>query len=362
MTTFGDLRSWRAAGLEAASAELRRDLKKLERARDELEAKAIPDSWSGLSRVVAVARKSALVATMTAHLDGVRTFERAVYSAIAAVRAIGTEVDDIDADARAGDFEVGADGSVSDVSVPPTFHHRFEAEEWRSTRVHGQQLLVTRVEKVLQQAYDVDRALVQARPRDSFSSEGPKGVADPEVADDWARMSDAERRTALANMARELAERYGIEDYEMVIDDLEDQDGDGVDDDPASDLHGYWSESDKEMHLDSTELADPDIINTLAHEMRHAAQHENIRDADPGLVDRGLINAGLKDDPFNPPPGVTRDDVEEWERNFEDYQTADDDGWDAYLDQPVERDARESGEEYVETLTPEELESHRGGR
>lgn len=361
MTTFGDLRGWDAAGLESASTDLRGDLRVLERARDDLEQKTLPDSWSGLARLSGEIRQRALVGRMSEHVDGVRVFERAVFSAAATVRTIRTEVDAIDSDARGRELSVGADGSVSDVADPPTFHSRWEAEEWGSSRQSAVAALAERVQAVVDRAYAVDRALLAARPTTSFSDAGPRGVVDPEVAAEWAAMSDDERRAGLESMAREIAEDHGL-DYEMVISDLEDQDGDGVDDDPDSDLHGYWSEDDREMHLDSTELADPDIINTLAHELRHAAQHENIRDADPGPIDRALITAGLKDDPFHPPPGITRDDVEEWAENFDDYQTYDDDGWDAYLGQPVEEDARESGEDYLEGLTPEQLERHREGR
>lgn len=360
MPTFDDLRRWDADGIGSASTELRADLRALERARDELETKTVPESWHGLASAAAALRQALLVSSMSEHIAGVQHFEREVFRAGASVRAVRSEVEAIDADAQAQELRVAADGSVSDIASPPVLRSRWEAEEWTSTRRMLVAGLAERVRRVVDDAYAVDRALLAARPTSAFSDAGPRGVVDPEVQADWREMTDAERRAALASMAEELADLYGLEDYEMIISDLEDQDGDGVDDDPGSDLHGYWSEDQKEMHLDSTELADPSVINTLAHELRHAAQHENVRDADPGVVDDVLIGAGLKDDPFDPPPGITRDDVEGWDANFDDYQTYADDGWDAYLDQPVEEDAREAGETYLEDLGPEDLDRHRG--
>ncbi|MCW2792098.1 MAG: hypothetical protein JWO76_1196, partial [Nocardioides sp.] len=225
-------------------------------------------------------------------------------------------------------------------------------------RIVERDALVARIQSVLDKAYEVDSALVQARPDDAFNDAGPHGVVDPEVERDWSTMSDAERRAVLEHMARELADKYGVDDFDVIIEDLEDRDGKDGDDDPSLDYHGFWSEDDKGLHLDSNELSDPDLINTMAHEVRHAAQHEMIRDANPGLIDQALIDAGIKDDPFHPPPGVSAQDVEDWKENFDDYHSPEDD-FDAYHDQPVEADARDSGEQYLDDLTPEDLDHER---
>ncbi len=171
-------------------------------------------------------------------------------------------------------------------------------------------------------------------------------------------MSDDERRATLEEMAETLADDYGLDDFEIRYEDLEDEDGDGADDDPQTNSHGSWSDDDRVLRIDVNDLDDPAIINTMAHEVRHAGQHENVRDADPGLIDQALIDAGLKDDPFDPPPGVHREQVEDWRDNFDDYQRAEDD-FDDYWNQPVEADARESGEDYLDDLTGEDLEEHR---
>ena len=66
--------------------------------------------------------------------------------------------------------------------------------------------------------------------------------------------------------------------------------------------------------------------------------------------------------------GMTPEEVQEWEDNFDDYESApSEEDWeedpeaaqeqyDRYFEQPVEVDAREEGAEFVEGMTPEELE------
>ena len=69
--TFGRLRSWRAAGVSAASDELRVDVLTLEKARDVVESDAVPDAWTGLGRwtasAAAASRPSAKPSTDDAH-------------------------------------------------------------------------------------------------------------------------------------------------------------------------------------------------------------------------------------------------------------------------------------------------------
>ncbi len=44
------------------------------------------------------------------------------------------------------------------------------------------------------------------------------------------------------------------------------------------------------------------------------------------------------------------------EGDFDDYQTSQDDGFDAYHDHPVEADARETGGSYLDDLDEDDLE------
>ena len=60
------------------------------------------------------------------------------------------------------------------------------------------------------------------------------------------------------------------------------------------------------------------------------------------------------------PPGATRDDVEDWRDNFDDYITPAED-FEGYENQPVESDARDAGDDFVDGLTGEDLERLREG-
>lgn len=342
--TFGDLRSWRAAGVTSASEMLRADIKALEKARDTVETDAVPDSFQGIGAWMAHARRASLLASMDTHIEGLTSFERAVYAQAAPVAGIETAVQDIDSDAAAQQFAVDAGGGVTDVAPPQRFESSFEVKEHLESRRHQRDALVTRINDVLDDAYAVDSALVAARPHGSFSDDGPDYVVDPEVERDWAGMSDEERRRVLEHIAEQRAREAGVDDFEVRIEDLEDQDGDGVDDDPSTDSRGSWSEGDRVLRIDEGNLDDPTILGTVAHEVRHAEQHKAVDD---------LPWWWWED--YDGPPGVSQEEVEDWRDNFDDYKTSDDDGFDAYRDQPVETDARETGGDYLDDLDKDEL-------
>ena len=343
--TYGDLRSWRAAGVTSASEMLRADIKELEKARDTVETDAVPAGFEGLARMAAVARQAALIATMEAHIEGLTSFERTVYAQAATVTSIEKAVQDIDTDAAAQQFSIDSSGTVSDVAPAQTFHSSFEAREHQESRSQQRNALVTRMNTALDDAYAVDSAIIAARPHGSFSDDGPEYVVDPEVERQWAEMSDDERRAVLEHIAEERAREAGIDDFEVRIEDLEDQDGDGKDDEPGTDSRGSWSEGDRVLRIDEGNLDDPTILGTVAHEVRHAQQHKAVDD---------LPWWWWED--YHGPPGVSQDEVEDWRDNFDDYKTSKDDGFDAYHDQPVEADARETGGGYLDDLDKEELE------
>ncbi|PKH42203.1 hypothetical protein SAMN05192575_10798 [Nocardioides alpinus] len=343
--TWGDLRSWRAAGVTSASDLLRADIKALELARDAVESDAIPASFEGFARIAAVARQAALVATMETHLEGLTSFERTVYGQVATVTSIERAVQDVDTDAAAQQFSIDSSGTVSDVSPPRTFDNTFERNEHQDGRRRQLEALVARMTAALDDAYAVDSAIIGARPHGSFSDDGPDYVVDPEVEREWATMSDDERRAVIEHIAEEQAREAGVDDFEVRIEDLEDADGDGVDDDPDTDSRGSWSEDDRVLRIDEGNLDDPTILGTVAHEVRHAEQRKAVDD---------LPWWPWED--YHGPPGVSQEEVESWEDNFDDYKTSDDDGFDAYHDQPVEADARETGGGYLDDLDRDDLE------
>lgn len=351
MITFGDLRGWDAGALASASETLEADLRTLERARDALAEEAVPDSWAGASEAAAQQRQAVLVGQIDRHLAEVTDFERAVFSQQPVVQRIRDEVADIDTTAAAQEFSIGADGSVADVADPPTFESARLAERYGEERVRLRDALVRRIEDVLDDAFAVDSALVDARPDCVFSAEDDEPVLDPQVEREWSRMSEEERRQAVLAMVEEIGGERGIDDVEVRIEDLEDKNGDGRDDEPSTDSRGSWSEDDHVLRIDVNDLDDPDIIDTVAHEMRHAEQHDAIDD----------LNAPLfgQDEDIDLPEGATLDDVRDWDENFsgDNYVTSAED-YEGYRDQPVERDAREAGGDYLDDYDLEDLERH----
>jgi hypothetical protein len=346
--TFGDLRSWRASGVTSASAMLRADIKALEKARDTVETDAIPASYEGLGRVVAQTRQQILIAQMTTHIEGLSDFERAVYGQVEPVSSIEKAVEDIDTDAAAQQFSIDSAGTVTDVAPPQTFDNQFERREYAESRQNALNALVTRMEAQLTAATAVDSALIGARPHGSFSADGPEYVVDPEVAREWEDMSDEERRAVIEHIAEQRAREAGVDDFEVRIEDLEDQDGDGTDDDPNTDSRGSWSEDDRVLRIDEGNLDDPTILGTVAHEVRHAEQHKAVDDLPWWWWEE-----------YDGPPGVSQSEVEDWKYNFESPKRSQTDGFDAYANQATERDARETGGGYLDDLDKDDLEKIR---
>lgn len=135
----------------------------------------------------------------------------------------------------------------------------------------------------------------------------------------WASASVSEREQILRELFNELNEIYGINVADFYIKPIQAA--------PGYITYGYLSRrSDGYMSvtLNGDLLADADnynqILNTMIHEMRHGYQHSVVNNPDQYQVSDKT--------------------VESWRNNFNDYKTIDEDGYNAYRDQPVERDAR----------------------
>lgn len=172
----------------------------------------------------------------------------------------------------------------------------------------------------------------QSRDADDY------GDCPADVRDAWAEYSDEERQAILEQKIREDAEEMGIPAPDIVWD--EDMDANS---------NGSWNQETGTVTLNPDKLHDPMIMHTVAHEMRHALQHEAVEQMD----DRSWWDWLWGDHPEYP-GGATPEEVEEWDENFDDYKPSDED-YDEYFEQPVEEDAREAGSEWVEDMTPEEL-------
>jgi hypothetical protein len=137
--------------------------------------------------------------------------------------------------------------------------------------------------------------------------------------EEWRSLDDLERRQAVERGVEAIAREYGIERPDVVLTE------------GAPRLQGYYSSDSHTLYL-NTNAADRDgasawdnpgaVMETAAHETRHAYQHAAVRDYEEG---RGS-------DPR----------AAEWRDNFNDYITPEQD-YAEYRDQPVEQDARAFG-------------------
>lgn len=182
-------------------------------------------------------------------------------------------------------------------------------------------------------------------------SSGPddRGRYQQETGQMWSDLTPEEREAIVQVMVDEMAEEYGLDTpVNVSIRDMTD---------PATGRrpNGSWSESNQLLSLDINNLEDPALLHTIAHEVRHAAQHQMIRDKNhnPGFIEQFMIDRGWREHPFDR-HDVDRATVEAWEENFKPGNYVRD-PWDRYAQQPVERDAREAGREFTNQLTPEEL-------
>lgn len=340
MTTWGAVTAWRSAPLGQAADAIKADLARLEAARDLLETQGVPVSWTGLAVLSATYRRGALLARLQRHIDGKTTFQRALYATEPIVVEVERIVLDAQGEASAKQFSIDADGVVSDISPPQTFDSQAEADAWTRSRETAAEAIAAEVSRALGRAAAADATLAGGIPPGHVDEVDERGVPDPAVAERWATMTDDERRAAIEEMIEEQAAEAGIPTPDIVWE-------------PESwGLNGQCREGGGEIALNSGLLDDPQVLNTVAHEMRHARQFEAIEDEEDGF------NWPWEDDPFDmhEEDGISREQAREWARNFQDYQSTDNgDTYEEYYEQPVEVDARRSGREVLEDLTEEEL-------
>jgi len=337
---FGDVSTWQAAPLGNAGDGIKGDLDALEGARDLLDSQGVPTSWTGLAVTFAVARRILLVRQLSRHIDGKRTMQRALYDAETLVTRIEQLVLDVEGDARAKDFSISHDGVVTDTGTPPTFENRYDAEEWSRGRQQTAQGIADDISTILGRAAAVDATLAGGIPPGHVPFVDDYGVADPAVAEQWASMTDDERRAAIEEMIEEQAAEAGIPTPSITWE---------------PETWGPWGEcrgGGSEISLNEGILDDPQMINVVAHEMRHARQYE-------AIDDEGALRFPWQDDPFDmhEDDGISEEQAEDWDDNFDDYQsTSSGDTYEEYFEQPVEVDARRTGKDTLENMTEEELE------
>lgn len=132
----------------------------------------------------------------------------------------------------------------------------------------------------------------------------------------WKKATVKERKKILLDLFEDIQKIYGVSVSKLVIEPIECEGGIAW---------GYYNDAESLICINEDVLSNPKnykkIMDTMMHEMRHAYQHEVVRNPKKFKVDEKT--------------------VEEWSKNIKDYKTVEDDGYAAYRDQPIEKDARE---------------------
>lgn len=132
----------------------------------------------------------------------------------------------------------------------------------------------------------------------------------------WKKSSVDERKKILESLLKEMQKIFGISLIHLEIKSIKSE--------PGYVTYGYYSDYSKLICINEDSLSDSlydKVMETMAHEMRHAYQYAVVRNPQSYQVDQKT--------------------VDEWRDNFKDYKTVDDDGYKAYRDQPIEKDARD---------------------
>ncbi len=142
----------------------------------------------------------------------------------------------------------------------------------------------------------------------------------------WNSASTEERKRILNDLLKDLNAVYGTKITKEIHFFKEEADSRGVI------TLGYYSDKRREVSINTEILTSEnyeDVMNTMVHEMRHAYQHEAVRNPSDFIV--------------------SEETAKSWESNFDDYieYTEEENNFDEYRYQPVEADAHDIAD-YVE--------------
>jgi len=350
MITYGEIKQWREQSLDSAGEALRGEIRSLEAARDTVESTAVPDTWSGFARFAAEARRNQLVASLDGRIEDGRTLMRAFFTAESSVRTLRNSVDDLEGEASAKQFRISDEGVVEDLKDPPEFTAPRQADEYTAERNRLAEGLAEEAGRLVDRAVQIDSALFQAVPYRDEEQER-RGLADPEVTQRWGELSMSEKQAVLTQVVEEELADLDL-DPPPTVTFIHPDDPDADPDFHENGLNGRWSSSRNEIWIHPDTLDDPQRLGTAAHEARHARQSDAVDD-----LGRNPWEFLTGQDPFeqHEDAGISREEAEEWEENFDNYVDSDEDP-EGYYTQPVEEDAFDRGSDFVDGLTPEELE------
>ena len=198
-----------------------------------------------------------------------------------------------------------------------------------------------RLHNALQEASKTTRQIAQ------LMAQAERDAAAPfRLRERWATLSNTDKQQALQSIANDVAREHGMGSLPVSVEQIPDP--------PGLDARGFWDGS--TIRIDVDNLKNSDIINTVAHEARHAVQQSMAAKADASL--KGGL--GLPETPKWPQYGITEETARAWSENRNNYRqppAAFDPKnpnsvrqMNAYLNQPIEVDARKYADQYVDSL------------
>lgn len=208
----------------------------------------------------------------------------------------------------------------------------------------------------------------RAAPPGARPEGGGEGKVNPEIARAWKDMDREDQERVLQEIARQELEAYGAPELTVHFD-------------SDTGYSGYWTESGglrfwrgEHIVIDDAVVSNPDSLNTVAHEARHAAQNQWIEDTDaPSSWELWAEDSSAEEyERIEREHGVTQEEIEAWRENDKDYKSYPDDpqppddapqeehdAWneeyEAYREQPLEEDAFDTGDEFAEGMTMDDL-------
>jgi hypothetical protein len=148
------------------------------------------------------------------------------------------------------------------------------------------------------------------------------------VQEKWDAMTLDERKEWLEDWYKKLCQKLDIPPTDFNVKDLYDPKGKDA---RGVYKNGLWFGLFRSLtvDVDNVKGGDPfEVMETVAHETQHQYQHY------------------LVDHPDKRPDSISKEKINSWKENFDNYIKPADD-FEAYRNQPIERNAREAGSQAV---------------
>ncbi len=192
------------------------------------------------------------------------------------------------------------------------------------------------------------------------------GVLESEIEEEWKKLTEEERKRVLQAMLDEEFAKDGMKAPKISFESSEE-------------LYGEWRQNGlghKELMVNQILVKDSVearwAINTIAHEARHAEQHQLDEEVTPKAIDyrMGPREREAKEkhrEDLLKQHNVTPEEVHAWHNDFNpppwdplvDLFKTKEEKEEDYWNQSIEVDARGAGRYFVNSMTPEEFENYK---